>query len=359
MSFQKIFNWRGRREVIIFFLGLVAIGVFGGAIWIMHRSLVPDQHRQSVTVRGVLSSVSSDPPLILVGAWYRDSAATRFSIVSSTLFVDGRGSLGGISGLVPGFSVLVRGYVKDGALIADSVAVTDEPPIIVYNPPPGAVVGHLLTVNGIARVFENQFSIELDTASGSAIVGAHVYARAADAGQYGNFSATFPIPASMANKHLTVRAFDASLRDGSELGEIRVPVVIGTSTAAGQETSADVFWSMASNGNNCGIVFPAARAFSSTSSIARATIASLLSGPTDAERAMGYFSAIPEAVRLQKIVINNGVAFVDFNEALNQVGGSCRVAAIASQITNTLLQFPSVKKVAISIDGRTGDILQP
>ncbi len=51
---------------------------------------------------------------------------------------------------------------------------------------------------------------------------------------------------------------------------------------------------------------------------------------------------------------------VDFDETLEKaVGGSCRVAAIRSQITKTLLQFPSFKKVIISINGRTEDILQP
>jgi spore germination protein GerM len=42
-----------------------------------------------------------------------------------------------------------------------------------------------------------------------------------------------------------------------------------------------------------------------------------------------------------------------------QVGGSCRVAAIRAQITDTLKQFPPVDEVIISIDDRTEDILQP
>ena len=51
---------------------------------------------------------------------------------------------------------------------------------------------------------------------------------------------------------------------------------------------------------------------------------------------------------------------VDFDPQLEfQVGGSCRVAAISSQIRQTLMQFPTVKSVIISIDGRTEDILQP
>jgi len=35
------------------------------------------------------------------------------------------------------------------------------------------------------------------------------------------------------------------------------------------------------------------------------------------------------------------------------------VGSIRSQIESTLKQFPSVKQVIISVDGRTDDILQP
>lgn len=65
-------------------------------------------------------------------------------------------------------------------------------------------------------------------------------------------------------------------------------------------------------------------------------------------------------MKIQKLTIENNVARVDFDKQLEyQVGGSCRVAAIRAQITQTLKQFPTVKEVIISIDGRTEDILQP
>ena len=41
------------------------------------------------------------------------------------------------------------------------------------------------------------------------------------------------------------------------------------------------------------------------------------------------------------------------------VAGSCRVLAIRAQIESTLKQFPSIKKVVISVNGRTGEVLQP
>jgi spore germination protein GerM len=69
---------------------------------------------------------------------------------------------------------------------------------------------------------------------------------------------------------------------------------------------------------------------------------------------------MPEGVKVQSLSIEGGVARVDLSEELEEgVGGSCMVASITAQITETLKQFPTVDSVIISIDGRTEDILQP
>jgi len=42
------------------------------------------------------------------------------------------------------------------------------------------------------------------------------------------------------------------------------------------------------------------------------------------------------------------------------VGGSCRVTTIRSQVEQTLMQFPSVTSVRISVEGYADDeVLQP
>ena len=92
----------------------------------------------------------------------------------------------------------------------------------------------------------------------------------------------------------------------------------------------------------------------------RAAIEELLRGISDAEKSDGYFTAINEGVKIQKLTVADGAASVDFNDQLEfQVGGSCRVTAIRAQIEETLKQFPDVKQVIISVNGRTEDILQP
>lgn len=91
---------------------------------------------------------------------------------------------------------------------------------------------------------------------------------------------------------------------------------------------------------------------------------SILTAKRRNDNEAGYFTSINSGVKIQKLVIDpptgGGVAKVDFDEQLEfQVGGSCRVSAIRAQITQTLKQFPTVKSVIISINGRTEDILQP
>ncbi|MCX6740560.1 MAG: GerMN domain-containing protein [Candidatus Parcubacteria bacterium] len=111
---------------------------------------------------------------------------------------------------------------------------------------------------------------------------------------------------------------------------------------------------------DCSLVYPVDRIIAKTVTTAKASLEELLKGPTEDELTQKYFTSINSGVSLNKVTIKDGVAYADFNSQLEfQVGGSCRVAAIASQIRETLKQFPTVKDVAISIDGRTEDILQP
>ncbi|OGZ71506.1 MAG: hypothetical protein A2904_01840 [Candidatus Staskawiczbacteria bacterium RIFCSPLOWO2_01_FULL_33_9] len=110
----------------------------------------------------------------------------------------------------------------------------------------------------------------------------------------------------------------------------------------------------------CKEVLPVDRGVSETKAVARAALEELLQGPTRQEILEGYFTSINPNVKIQKLTIENTVAKVDFDITLEKnVGGSCRVTAIRNQITQTLLQFNTVKSVVISINGRTEDILQP
>lgn len=109
----------------------------------------------------------------------------------------------------------------------------------------------------------------------------------------------------------------------------------------------------------CNEVVEVFRIIPKTEKIATAAIEELLKGPTEAEKNQGYTTVIPAGSKLNSLKIEDGVAYADFNALTESGGGSCSMRARTEQIRKTLLQFPTVKSVKLSIDGRTGDIFQP
>lgn len=113
-----------------------------------------------------------------------------------------------------------------------------------------------------------------------------------------------------------------------------------------------------------------------TVAVGRAALNILLWGPPP-NNPGGWISLIPtpaqvaqhraelnpswgEYVRLLSLVVKDGVAYADFSRELETCPcGALRGSLIVRQITQTLLQFSTVKKVVISIEGRSEDILQP
>jgi spore germination protein GerM len=110
----------------------------------------------------------------------------------------------------------------------------------------------------------------------------------------------------------------------------------------------------------CTKVFPVARTIPKTEGVARAALEALFAGPTQEERAAGWNTAIPDGMSIRSLTVADGIARAELSEELERrVGGSCRVGAIRAEITETLKQFPTVREVVLSINGRTEDILQP
>ncbi len=111
---------------------------------------------------------------------------------------------------------------------------------------------------------------------------------------------------------------------------------------------------------DCTLVYPILREVPYTVAVGRAALEELFKGLAGTEPDDGYFTNIPNGVKVQSLSIEGGIARVDLSKELEEgVGGSCMVASITAQITETLKQFPTVDSVIISIDGRTEDILQP
>lgn len=111
---------------------------------------------------------------------------------------------------------------------------------------------------------------------------------------------------------------------------------------------------------DCSVVYATPRTIARTQAPARAALMELFKGVTTMEASQGVSTAIGSGVKINSLTINNGIARVDLSSELEEgVAGSCRVTAIRSQIEKTLLQFPTVTGVLISVDGKTAGTLQP
>ncbi len=248
--------------------------------------------------------------------------------------------------------------------------------IIVTSPQPGATVGFPLIITGKARTFENTFSYRVRESSvfgkGAVLYESNAMADAPDAGIPGNgptspttlslpkdfsLSVNYPTPSTDRG---TVEVFEYSAEDGGEINKVSVPILFEKDPPS--QTIHAYFSSRAEDPETveCNRTYPALRRIPKTSAPARAALEELLKGTDRVEADKGFFTSINPGVKINSLTIANGIARVDFDETMEAgMGGSCRVAAIRSQITNTLKQFPSVQEVVIGVNGRVEDALQP
>ncbi len=94
-----------------------------------------------------------------------------------------------------------------------------------------------------------------------------------------------------------------------------------------------------------------------TEEAVRVAIEELLKGPSVEEKVLGISTAIPKETKLLNIDIQGGIASVDFSKELEKgVAGSEQITSIRDQIEKTLMQFDTVDKVIILVEGEVKDI---
>lgn len=110
---------------------------------------------------------------------------------------------------------------------------------------------------------------------------------------------------------------------------------------------------------DCRIVHGVTRTIPYTEGVATAAITELIKGLTADEIKNGYVTQIDPNARIQSLSIKDGVATIDMSKELsNKNLGLCAGQFIKAQIEQTLLQFPTVKEVVVSINGDT-EFVQP
>jgi len=242
--------------------------------------------------------------------------------------------------------------------------------IRVIEPRPNNVVKSPLVILGAARgswFFEASFPVKLIDNNGAVLttgiataIGDWMTADFVNFKAELNFSVSATTSAELVLQKDNPKDNPSALKEYDD--ELRLPLTLVPTAKETMKIKLNFFNEElgASTDFNCTDTAVIEREIEKTSAPARAAIEELLKGPILLEIDLGFSTTIPADVKLQKITIENNIAKVDFDETLERgVGGSCRVAAIRSQITQTLKQFSNVKEVIISINGRTEDILQP
>lgn len=240
---------------------------------------------------------------------------------------------------------------------SQSPQASPEKNITLKSPSSGEAVILPIQVSGTGRVFESVVSVRLKEPSGAILYEGITMTNAPDAGQFGDFQKNIDyLIKKPAGSDIILDVFWNSPMDGSELDLISVPLKINLSNTS----IVKAYFGNSQTVNDCNKVVALDRVIKKITDIARKTVEVLLQGLSLSENQKGYTNSINPDVKINSLSVFGGTAKIDFNEELQrEIGGSCRVATIRAQITETLKQFSSIKEVVISINGRTEDILQP
>lgn len=214
-------------------------------------------------------------------------------------------------------------------------------------------------VFGRGRAFESAMDWRVKDDRGNMLAEGAVLTDAPDIGQFGNFRVRAFLRQLPETRTGVVEVFTYSARDGSEQDMVRVPVKFPEG-----DTALQMFFvnEQADPGlTQCDNPRPVTRRVPKTQNVAEAALLELLRGPTVAEDVYGSRTGIAPGTTLRSVTIADGTAIVDFSRDLVVgVAGSCQVQAIRAQIEKTLLQFPTVQRVTLLVEGESADpYLQP
>jgi hypothetical protein len=212
----------------------------------------------------------------------------------------------------------------------------------------GVGIANPLVVSGLARTFENNVVLRARAADGAVIAEGFTTATG-EMGQHSPYRGSLWLTREPGHRIL-VEALEYSAKDGSETNLVRVEKPFDV-----QPIEAALYFPDAT----CTGVKAYTRRMPKSISMARLLVEALVQGPTAEERARGAAVAFPEGAGVQSVILRDGTLTVDFNERLQNAGGSCRAQMIRAAVTETLSRLPSVKKVVITAAGSEKLALQP
>lgn len=234
---------------------------------------------------------------------------------------------------------------SSGDLLATAVSQTTDADLYVVSPGENATVTSPLLVTGFARATGEAVGWTVRDMGGNELVSGDLLLSQKTPGALVPFAFDLFLPALQSPDF----TFELSL-GSSEKTERRISTPVHLLTT--NVSALSIFFQNATLGNaNCSQVFPAVRDVAQTSAIGRASLLELFSRPSPEEAREGFVTAIPPDAVFHSLVIHEGVAIVDVNSALKRLVGTCAGTRAKAQITQTLLQVPSIDSIVITADG--------
>jgi len=371
------------REIIITLI--FAVVLFGSILGV---NIYKKSHPQAVPVTkdiltGVVTDVAASARVITITD--ANNHVYSLATVEATQFLDKDNKTISFKDIYKGFTIKAVGTSQESdILLPESIQILEQPNIIVYAPVKNSKVSNYFIVKGIARTFENTFSIRLkDATNGQTYFEKSFMTKNGAMGQYGDINSAISLGDSVSNindkANLLLEVFEYSAKDGSEINKATVPLVFSkpftsttnnpaganVSNVEGIEESVNIYFNNNQLDPNisCNKVFPVTRKLILNDDFdrtVRLVLEQLFFGPTQQEITDHYSTSLPVNVKINNVSLNDGELKVDFDNQLQAgIGGSCRVAAIRAQLTETLMDLPGVDSVILSINGNMNDILQP
>jgi len=244
---------------------------------------------------------------------------------------------------------------------SDSKLETPDPSkeIEVFLPAQGTTtVGTRFVIYGKGRAFENTINYRISDDGGKQLyVGS--FMTNAEAGVFGYFHQEVDLAKILKTipQKIGLDVLELSAKDGSDTNKTSFELVV-------DQNSTTVFVYLINDKLDpevtCEKTYSVARIVSKTTAVLKVAIEELLRGASNIDEGADFHSAINSGVKLNSTRIEDGIAYLDFDNRLEElVAGSCRVQFIRRQIEATAKQFSTVKEVIISINGRTEPVLQP
>ena len=123
----------------------------------------------------------------------------------------------------------------------------------------------------------------------------------------------------------------------------------------GFSQSVQVFFAKSvSEENNSCILVPVERIYKSlplTEKKIQFAVEELIKGPDSAEQSGGLLSLIPPESKILDVKLENGILYLDFDEAIESGGGIQDMKTRLAQIVYTATQYTAVSKVRFLING--------